>query len=81
MVVAAGAADAQAEEDVAGHVGDVVEDRRPLARDVALVVLVGPEPEEAGGDPHLGVVRGELVAGELLGDEPVVGLVVVEAPG
>ena len=78
MIVAAGAADAQAEEDLAGHVGDVVEDVGPLPAHVALVVLVGPEPEIAGGDPQLGVVGIELVAGKLLGDEAVVGLVVVE---
>ena len=52
----------------------------PLPADVALVVLVGPEPQEAGGDQRLGVVRGELVAGELLADEPVVRLVRVERP-
>ena len=78
MVVAAGAADAQPEEDLAGDVGDVVEDVGPLPAHVALVVLVGPQPEIAGGDPQLGIVGIELIAGELLGQEAVVGLVGVE---
>ena len=78
VVVAAGTADAQPEEDLAGDVGDVVEDVGPLPAHVALVVLVGPQPEKAGGDLELGVVRIELVAGELLGEEAVVGLVGVE---
>ena len=80
MVVAAGAADAQPEEDLAGHVGDVVEDVGPLPAHVALVELVGPQPEIAGGDPQLGIVGIELVAGKLLGQEAVVGLVGVERP-
>ena len=78
MVVAPGAADAQPEEHLAGDVGDVVEDVGPLPAHVALVVFVGAKPEVAGGDPQLGVVGIELVAGKLLGQEAVVGLVGVE---
>ena len=78
MIVAAGAADAQPEEDLARDVGDVVEDVGPLPAHVALVVFVGAQPEVAGRDPQLGIVGIELVAGELLGQEAVVGFVGVE---
>ena len=78
VVVASGAADAQPEEDLARDVGDVVEDVGPLPRHVALVVLVGSQPEVAGRDPQLGVVGIELVARELLGQEPIVGFIDVE---
>ena len=80
MIVAAGAADAQPEEDLAGDVGDVVQDVGPLPAHVALVVFVGAQPEIAGRHPQLGIVGIELVAGELLGQEAVVGFVGVERP-
>ena len=47
-------------------------------RTFALVRLVGAEPQVAGRDPRVGVVGVELVAGQLLGEEPVVRLVGVE---
>ena len=47
---------------------------------VALVVLVGAQPQVAGGHSQLGVGRVELVAGQLLGEEAIVGLVGVERP-
>ena len=50
MIVAAGTADAQAEKDLAGHVGDLVEDVGPLPAHVALVVFVRSQPQIAGGD-------------------------------
>ena len=78
--MAAGTADAQPEEDLAGDVGDVVQDVGPLPAHVALVVFVGPQPEVAGRDPQLGIVGIELVAGKLLGQEAVVGFVGVERP-
>ncbi len=80
MVVAAGAADAQPEEDLARDVGDVVQDVGPLPAHVALVVFVGPQPEVAGRHPQLGIIGIELIAGELLGQEAVVGFVGVEGP-
>ena len=80
MVVAAGAADAQPEEDLAGDVGDVIQDVGPLPAHVALVVFVGPQPEIAGRHSQLGIVGIELVAGKLLGQEAVVGFVGVEGP-
>jgi hypothetical protein len=42
VVVAAGALHAGAEEDVAGGVGDVVQDILPLAASVAIIVFVDP---------------------------------------
>ena len=80
VIVAAGAADAQPEEDLARDVGDVIQDVGPLPAHVALVVFVGPEPEVAGRHPQLGIVGIELVTGKLLGQEAVVGFVGVEGP-
>jgi hypothetical protein len=78
VIVAARAAHAEAEDRVAGHVRDVVQDVAPLAPRVALVVLVDAQAQVAGGDGDLGVVGRDLVAGELLLEEAVVGLVVGE---
>ena len=77
VVVAAGALHAGAEEDVAGGVGDVVQDVLPLAASVAVVVFVVPMAEVAEGRERVGVAREEFVAGDLLLHEAVVGLVVV----
>ena len=77
MVVAAGALHAGAQEDVAGGVGDVVQDVLPLAAGVAVVVFVDPMAEVAEGRERVGVAREEFVAGDLLLHEAVVGLVVV----
>ena len=46
--------------------------------DVALVVLVRPMPQVSGGDDRVGIVRRDLVAGELFRHEAVVRLVVNE---
>ena len=78
MVVAAGALHAGAEEDVAGGVGDVVQDVLPLPARVAVVVFVDPVAEVAEGRERVGVAGEEFVAGELLLHEAVVGLVLVE---
>ena len=80
VVVAAGTADAQPEEDLARDVGDVIQDVGPLPAHVALVVFVGAQPEVAGRHSQLGIVGIELVAGKLLGQEAVVGFVGVEGP-
>ena len=78
MVVAPGTAEAQAEEHVAGDVGDVVQDDLADLADLALVVLVDPVPEEPGRHQGLEVAGRDLVAGKLLEDEPIVRHVVVE---
>ena len=79
MIVATGAPHAQAQEDLSRDVGDVVEDVGPLPAGVALVVLVGPQPEVAGRDAKFGVVGIELVAGELLGQESIIRFVGIQA--
>ena len=81
MIVAAGAADRQTEEHLARNVGDVVEDFLAALLQIGGVVLVGPQTQEAGGDEGIGVVRLQLVAGQLLPHEAIVGQVGVEAPG
>jgi hypothetical protein len=78
VVVAACALEAEAEEDIAGGVGDVVEDGVPLTGGVAVIVFVDAAAEVAGGDDGFGVVREEFVAGELFHDEAVPWLVRVE---
>ena len=60
VVMAAGAADGEAEEDLAGEVGDLVEDVGPLAGHVALVELVGAVPVVGGGDLHAWGRRGRV---------------------
>ena len=78
MVVAAGAADRQAEEDQARRLGDVVERVLPPQPLVVQVDHVGIAAVEPGGDEGGRVVGGDLVAGELEPDEPVVGHVAVQ---
>ena len=78
VVVAAGALHAGAEEDVAGGVGDVVQDVLPLAAGVAVIVFVDPMAEVAEGRERVGVAGEEFVAGDLLLHEAVVRLVLVE---
>ncbi len=76
MVVAAGTGDRQAEESSAERVDPVIElvvDRLP--------VIDRPKCEEAeGGEPIVSVRPFEQVAGNLLHDELVVGLVLVQRP-
>jgi len=78
VVVALGAAHPESEEGLARDVGHLGEDEIPLHPGVALVPLVDAEAQEGGGDEGVGIVRGELVGGELLADELVVGFVLVE---
>ena len=80
MVVAAGAAHAHRQKDVAGDVGHFIEDFGPRPIDVGDVVFVWGLSQEPGGGDGIGIVRRDLVAGELLTDEPVVGHVGVEGP-
>ena len=75
MVVAARALHPRAEEDVPGRVGQVVEDRLPLAAGVAVVVFVDPVAQVARRRERRGIAREQLVPGQLFLDEPVVGLV------
>ena len=72
VVVAAGAADRQAEEDQAGRLGDVVE--RILAPQPLVVQVdhVGIAAVEPGGDEGGRILGSDLVAGELEPDEPVI---------
>ena len=79
VIVATGAAHAQAQEDLTRDVGDVVEDVGPLSAGVALVVLVGPQSKVAGRDAKFGVIGIEFVAGELLGQESIIRFVGIQA--
>ena len=80
MVVAAGAANGQAEENRAHRAGDLGELILPLhlRNDVSAHDLARPAPSEAGGDQGRVVTRLELVAGKLQGDEPVIRHVGIE---
>ena len=78
VVVALGTLDAQAHEDVGGDAGDLVQDVLPLGLGVALVVFVDRVAQEGRGDGDLRIARIDLVAGDLLAHELVVGLVGVE---
>src|SRR5262249_61382187 len=78
VVVAAGAPDRDAEEDLRCGVGDVVEDFLPALLQIDCVILVWVVAQKAGGDPRVGVVGVAFVAGNLLGEEAVVGLIVIE---
>ena len=79
MVVATGALQGLGEEGFADAVGDIIEEALPCD----LGHLHGGEfprthTEESGGDDELGIVRVDLIAGDLLADEFVVRFVVVE---
>ena len=78
VIVAACASVRQAHEDGAGGVGHVVENLLAALLEHAGVALVGIVAVEAGGDAGLGTLGPQLVAGDLLFDEAVVGLVGVE---
>ncbi len=75
VVVAAGALDPDAHEDIADDVCDFVEDEVPLSDGVAVVVFVRSEAEETGGGEGFGIVGIEFVAGELFAEEAVVGFI------
>ena len=78
MVVAAGAADRQAQEYQSGRLGDVVEGILPAQSLVVQVDHVGIAAIEPGGDEGPGIVGPHLVAGELQADELVVGQVAIQ---
>ena len=78
VVVATRALHAETEEDITRRVGDVVQDGGPLPARVAVVVFVDPMPEVARGDQGIGLIGEKFIAGQLLLDEAVVGLVGVE---
>ncbi len=67
MVVAAGAADRQAQEDRADGAGDLGQLGLPLdlGDDVAADDLARPAPAEAGGDQGVAIAGREVVAGDL----------------
>ena len=76
MIVAAGAAYGHAEEAVGGGDDEVVEFVK--AGLFVFDIVFRAEAEEAGGDPGVGVVRVEFVAGELFLQETIEGFVGVE---
>ena len=78
MVMTTGAGHGQAHEYRCRGVGDVVEDFLPALHQVSGVALVGVMAVEGGGDPRVRILRPEFIAGNLLFEEAVVGLVVVE---
>ena len=80
VVVAAGAADRQAEEDRADRAGDLGQLGLPLdlGDDVAAHHLAGPATAEAGGDQGLAIAGPDLVAGDLERQESIVGQVGVQ---
>ena len=80
VIVTAGAAHAEAENCIADRVGQIIEDRVPLAGHVALIVFVAAGSQETGRDQGVRIVRCDLVAGQLLLDEAVIRLVGIETP-
>ena len=78
VVVAAGAADCQAEERLGGGPQDVVEIIVASQLAIRRFVVPNTEPIEAGGRDAVGVAIRKLVASQLLHDETVVRLVLVE---
>ena len=79
MIVAAGAADGEAEEDAAGGIDhvDTLFDQVDVF-DLEEHVAVGADSVKAGAGAGFGVVGVEFVAGDLLPDEAVVRFVFVE---
>ena len=81
MVVAAGAAEREAEEGLADVVRDVVKEELPgdgSHRHSRMLPRAGSQ--ESGRNDRIWVVWKQLVAGDLLQDELVVRLVLVKAP-
>lgn len=78
MIVTAGAADGQTEEDQAGRLGDVVE--RDLSTQSLIVEIdhIGLATVEAGGDECRGFVRLDFRPGDLKTNEAVVRQVAIE---
>ena len=76
--VAAGAAVSHGQESGADGIGDVVQDLLAALHQVAGVAFIRIVPVESRGDAGLGIVRPQFIAGDLLLDEAVIGLVLVE---
>ena len=78
VIVAACALHAEAEENIRGHVRDVVQDVRPLPGHIAVVVFVNAVPEKRGAIARIRVAGEKFIARELLLHKAIVGLVAVE---
>ena len=78
VVVTPRALESQAQEDIAGGVGDVGQHGVPLAGGVPVVVLVNAQAQVTGRDLGVGFVGVQFVAGQLFLHEAVVGLIGVE---
>ena len=78
VIVALGALHAEAHEDVGGDTGGFIENELPLPFGIALIVFIDAMAEEGGGNGDLRIFRVQFVAGDLLTDELVIGLVSVE---
>ncbi len=78
VVVAARAAVGHAEERGRHGIGDVVEQLLAALHQIAGIALIRKVPIEAGGDQRGRIVGIELVAGDLLLHEAIVGLVLIE---
>ena len=75
VVVAAGAVDRQAQENLASRRDDAVQAVETGQLAVGGLVVPETQPVKPGGDQRLGRGRVDLVAGELLLEKPIVGLV------
>ncbi len=78
MVVAAGAADRQPQEDKPGRLGDVVQSILPAKLLIVQVDHVGVAAVESRGDERPGIVGLNFVTGKLKPDETVVRQVAVQ---
>ena len=78
MVVAPSATKAQAQEHLAGGIGNVSENDLPLPSHIALVPLVDGVSKISGCDQHIRVLRGNLVTSKLLPHELIVGFVAIQ---
>ncbi len=78
MIVTAGAAVGQASEHGANCVSDIVQNLLPPLHQIAGVAFVRVMTIERSGDQRIRIVRPELVSGDLLADEAIVGLVVIQ---
>src|SRR5206468_7202881 len=79
MVVTSGAAISETREHGPDGVRDVVEDLLAPLHQIAGVTFIRIMPVEGRGHAGIGIVRPQLIAGDLLADEAVVRLVGVES--
>ncbi len=80
VIVAAGAPHAQPKKRIGCHVRHVDQHLVPLLFDIALVVFVKPRSQITRGHDHIRIVRSQLIAGQLLDDKPIIGLIAVKRP-